>query len=98
MRHLQTTVYYNKGGWNGYIDTTATVIVSGLFVVTHIQQVNINMLEISIGRFNVNALIDSRVAGLVLIKNQVDVPEPSTLAIFALGMIGLASRRFKKQS
>jgi hypothetical protein len=27
-----------------------------------------------------------------------NVPEPSTLAIFALGMIGLASRRFKKQS
>ncbi|WP_232368358.1 PEP-CTERM sorting domain-containing protein [Alteromonas sp. MB-3u-76] len=27
----------------------------------------------------------------------VDVPEPSTLAIFALGMIGLASCRFKKQ-
>jgi hypothetical protein len=26
-----------------------------------------------------------------------DVPEPSTLAIFALGLIGLASRRFKKQ-
>jgi len=30
--------------------------------------------------------------------NSVDVPEPSTLAIFALGMIGLASRRFKKQA
>jgi len=29
---------------------------------------------------------------------KVDVPEPSTLAIFALGMMGLASRRFKKQS
>jgi hypothetical protein len=28
--------------------------------------------------------------------DSVDVPEPSTLAIFALGMIGLASRRFKK--
>jgi hypothetical protein len=26
------------------------------------------------------------------------VPEPSTLAIFALGMMGLVSRRFKKQS
>ena len=26
-----------------------------------------------------------------------DVPEPSTLAIFALGFMGLASRRFKKQ-
>jgi hypothetical protein len=28
--------------------------------------------------------------------DSVNVPEPSTLAIFALGMIGLASRRFKK--
>jgi hypothetical protein len=27
-----------------------------------------------------------------------NVPEPSTLAIFALGMMGLASRRFKKKS
>jgi hypothetical protein len=27
-----------------------------------------------------------------------DVPEPSTLAIFALGLIGLSSRRFKKKS
>jgi hypothetical protein len=26
------------------------------------------------------------------------VPEPSTLVVFALGMIGLVSRRFKKQS
>jgi len=31
-------------------------------------------------------------------SSSVAVPEPSTLAIFALGMIGLASRRFKKQS
>lgn len=28
---------------------------------------------------------------------QIDVPEPSTLAIFALGFIGLTLRRFKKQ-
>jgi hypothetical protein len=33
-----------------------------------------------------------------LLLRATDVPEPSTLAIFALGMIGLASRRFKKQS
>lgn len=31
-----------------------------------------------------------------LTYNYTDVPEPSTLAIFALGMIGLVSRRFKK--
>jgi len=31
-------------------------------------------------------------------KIATDVPEPTTLAIFALGMIGLASRRFKKQA
>jgi hypothetical protein len=35
---------------------------------------------------------------LISFKSVTDVPEPSTLAIFALGMIGLASRRFKKQS
>ena len=32
------------------------------------------------------------------IDSNVEVPEPSTLAIFALGMMGLVSRRFKKQS
>ena len=31
-------------------------------------------------------------------KDAKQVPEPSALAIFALGMVGLASRRFKKQS
>jgi hypothetical protein len=31
-------------------------------------------------------------------SNNVNVTEPTTLAIFALGMIGLASRRFKKQA
>lgn len=29
--------------------------------------------------------------------NATTVPDPSTMAIFALGMIGLASRKFKKQ-
>jgi hypothetical protein len=44
---------------------------------------------------------DNSFAGLSEIRFDgalASVPEPSTLAIFALGMIGLASRRFKKKS
>ncbi len=37
-------------------------------------------------------------ASSFLVKDVAQVPEPSTLAIFALGLIGLSSRRFKKQS
>ncbi|GLX84192.1 hypothetical protein tloyanaT_04440 [Thalassotalea loyana] len=33
-----------------------------------------------------------------LTSTTTDVPEPSTLAIFALGLMGLASRKFKKQA
>ena len=37
------------------------------------------------------------VSTMLIKKSEItDVPEPSTLAILALGMIGLASRRFKK--
>ncbi len=34
----------------------------------------------------------------VSLTNNVNVPEPTTFAIFALGMLGLASRRFMKKS
>lgn len=34
----------------------------------------------------------------MIVKDTVNVPEPSTLAIFVLGITGLVSRRFKKQS
>ncbi|MFT5297631.1 MAG: hypothetical protein ACI9YH_003667 [Colwellia sp.] len=42
--------------------------------------------------------LDNTLLNTFLVMESVQVPEPSTLAIFALGMIGLASRRFKKQS
>jgi len=35
---------------------------------------------------------------IIIAMRATSVPEPSTLAIFALGMMGLASRRFKKQA
>ncbi|WP_232771345.1 PEP-CTERM sorting domain-containing protein [Colwellia sp. 12G3] len=45
------------------------------------------------GNFNEGGIND-----LVRVRSVEAVPEPSTLAIFALGIIGLASRRFKKRS
>jgi len=46
-------------------------------------------------------IIDNQVSGEILYGRvrftSLTVPEPSTLAIFALGIMGLASRRFKKQ-
>lgn len=43
-------------------------------------------------------LLRSAVMTVDINENPASVPEPSTLAIFVLGMIGLASRRFKKKS
>jgi hypothetical protein len=37
------------------------------------------------------------IAGVAITIPSKDVPEPTTLALFALAMIGLASRRFKQQ-
>jgi hypothetical protein len=45
----------------------------------------------TVGRYSVSI---SSTTGVAQINS---VPEPSTLAIFALGIMGLASRRFKKQ-
>jgi len=59
----------------------------GNFGTTMIQQIN------STNYSRTNNYIPFQLNGTTT-----DVPEPSTLAIFALGMIGLASRRFKKQS
>jgi hypothetical protein len=55
-----------------------------------------NASDFSIGTYSYtdNAL---GVVTLVIQENSVNVPEPSTLAIFALSIMGLAARRFKKQ-
>lgn len=45
----------------------------------------------TVGRYSVSISSSNGVAAVN------SVPEPSTLAIFALGIMGLASRRFKKQ-
>jgi hypothetical protein len=45
---------------------------------------------------NVSAGNLGRIGPNLLAEPTTSVPEPSTLAIFALGLMGLASRRFKK--
>ena len=59
-----------------------------------------NVLEVFVDfASGVGALETPRYVEVIISYNSMtSVPEPSTLAIFALGMIGLASRRFKKQS
>ena len=57
-------------------------------------------LELGVGKGNddfTGNTINTRTWNGTLYYNTTSVPEPSTLAIFALGIMGLAARRFKKQ-
>lgn len=57
-------------------------------------------LDLGIGKGNddfTGEVFDPRSWNGTLYYNTTSVTEPSTLAIFAFGIIGLASRRFKKQ-
>jgi hypothetical protein len=86
---------YEKSNLINYLDTNVTVLNS-YYVNWHHKGYSgeaegfssVRVLDSSFYRLTLNYEYEERVA----------VPEPSTLAIFALGMIGLASRRFKKQS
>ncbi|WP_259367148.1 MULTISPECIES: PEP-CTERM sorting domain-containing protein [unclassified Colwellia] len=53
------------------------------------------LAQIDEGKSNESFAIDDLSVSLV---GSTAVPEPSTLAIFALGLMGIASRRFKKQA
>jgi len=92
-------VYYNQGGWSAYqwegVNRVMFMLSDSLSTNKYKHAGNYDEF-----RLNTYANIDSYSlkAGFMLIKDDVNVPEPSTLAIFALGIIGLASRRFKKQS
>ena len=79
----------------GYLSGTLThSVTTGIYNLYESSNVILNFTGIDALRFSLltggSALVDD------IITSSIDVPEPSTLAIFALGMIGLASRRFKK--
>ena len=107
-----TYVYYGQEGWGGYFNTSGAR--NYYFAFADMFDVNETPKAAHAGAYEQSAAHEasniqfgsglktelSLFAGLVLIKDDIidPVPEPSTLAIFALGMIGLVSRRFKKQS
>jgi hypothetical protein len=101
------TDYGNDRGWAdnvsydftlGYTDTSINISING-GAFNNESIFSVNGLSNTAGSFGFYNASQERVRYNGFEEEVlIDVPEPSTLAIFALGMIGLASRRFKKQS
>ena len=95
-------------GWDTDLTNSSLIKSTSVFshdrVVTAKDMGNYNAVYLGVEAFGHNAnenslkLLDNSIqwaaTGTVAVSQ---VPEPSTLAIFALGITGLASRRFKKQ-
>jgi len=88
--------------------TSVTYLDHFLVNMTNDDLFNINNLKFVRPELNTKIIRNSSGSGsqyynkseslrMSIMLSRVAVPEPSTLAIFALGMFGLASRRFKKQ-
>jgi hypothetical protein len=90
------TIYSNYGEVSWGMDTFSTNVLHGEYIAaidfSTVQARYIRIKAIS-GDFGLS-IGEFQAFG----SKASSVPEPSTLAIFALGMIGLASRRIKKQS
>jgi hypothetical protein len=82
---------------NGWTDFGDFIITSDTWVANGIDWHGVNNAYFT-WQDQRNSWNTSWIDGVsTTITSAPSVPEPSTLAIFALGMIGLASRRFKKQ-
>ncbi|MCJ8318427.1 MAG: PEP-CTERM sorting domain-containing protein [Colwellia sp.] len=89
------------GGGSVSLQVTLDQIADGSGALNDFQTVSFDnsWANLSSVTFSATAGNDDRWFALDnIVVNAESVPEPSTLAIFALGMIGLASRRFNKQS
>ena len=85
----------NDGAWNdGYVNNHSYDKNKGSIDV---GTVGVAGVSHTISQFRILAL-ETFTFKKAAIESKTKVPEPSTLAIFALGIIGLASRRFKKNT
>ena len=85
--------FFNNGIWNtaDYSNLSTGGKANGVTESLIFAPVISDMMRIRVGR-------NTSLHEVAVYGSATTVPEPSTLAIFALGMIGLASRRFKNQS
>lgn len=78
------------GGANFFSGFTMTTNTTGLIVNALMQTSTSLYLSMELTAMPIGSVIH------IDFQESVSVPEPSTLAIFALGIMGLASRKFKK--
>ena len=80
-----------NGNWavGDFVNVTATFAIVGAFNPANID---VNNLNVFWGHASGDRLTSGNEVG-----SAASVPEPSTLAIFGLAIMGLAARRFKKQ-
>jgi hypothetical protein len=80
-----------------YVDLFAFINTDGGWQQIGLGEIRDNGEVRDLSKWSDVASLDKYAAiNLLLFKESTSVPEPSTLAFFALGMIGLVSRRFKK--
>ena len=103
--------YYNQGGWSRYVWNGITryeFIFSDTLDTgrsTHagtIEGYTSTWAFDYVQSYTINDPLVRNWGGFVLVNDDsqgtASVPEPSTLTVFALGLMGLASRKFKKQA
>lgn len=76
-------------GCSGYMETFADPKIS------FTNPIDADRFNLTIDKLTSPVMVE---VGNNRYESTTSVPEPSTLAIFALGLMGIASRRFKKQS
>jgi len=101
-RHLSLAMYGSDLNGNG-IYNHAVVSYYDYRLVPKVDpwdrdyQVSASLFEDFGSKWGYSSVNPTYGVALVRAASSTSVPEPSTLAIFALGIMGLASRRFKKQ-